>query len=400
LRAASVCVRVALLTGGKDAHYVFGLVPELAARNVHVVLVGNDELAGAEDVRNGRVEFQDLVGRLDADDGLIAKAYRVVSYYVRLAMFAARTDARLFHILWFRKFPLVERVLLTAYFKLLGKKLAFTAHNVDDKARDGRRSTAPQRLSLSYFYRAVDQIFVHTPQMKRELVGQFGVAESKVTVVPFGINEVIPGARMSRSMARRQLGLGCADRVLLFFGNIAPYKGVEDLLLALANLVREDSSFTLILAGRVKDRSCQGYWATLECLIEELQLARYIRKENRYIPDGEAGLFFRASDVSVLPYRRVYQSGVVALSYAQGLPVIASDVGSLKTDVVEGETGLVFRSGDVSDLTAKIRAYFASDLFKDLETRSAAIRRHGGETFSWPQNGMLTAAAYERLLRE
>ncbi len=391
-------MKVALLTGGKDPHYARGLVRRLAERGVRVALVGNDELAGDASVGNGLVDFHNLVGSLDPSDGRLAKVWRVVSYYARLVVFAARTDGRLFHILWFRKFPLWERMLLTAYFKLLGKKLAFTAHNVDDQARDGRRGTFPNRLSLTFLYRTVDHIFVHTRQMKLELVEEFGISAHKVTVVPFGINDVIPVARVSRSEARQQLELGPDEKVLLFFGNIAPYKGVEDLLRALASLVHEDGRFTLILAGRVKDRTCEAYWAQLESLIEELHLSKHVRKEIRYIPDGRVGLFFRASDVLVLPYRRVYQSGVLALSYAQGVPVIAANVGAIREDILEDETGLLFRPGDVVDLAAKIRTYFASDLFKDRETRERNISDYGAERFSWATNAQRTYAVYEHLL--
>jgi glycosyltransferase involved in cell wall biosynthesis len=393
-------MKVALLTGGKDAHYVLGLLPGLAARGVHVALVGNAELGRAEDVAGGRVEFHDLVGSLDPGDGPMARTWRLFSYYCRLLAFAARTDAPLFHILWFRKFPLVERILLTAYLKLLRKKVAFTAHNVDDRGRDGRTGTFQNRLSLTFLYRTVDHIFVHTPQMKTEMLQRFGVSEAKVEVLPFGINDVIPAARESRSAARHELGLDPDEKVLLFFGNIAPYKGVEDLLRALATLVHEGGRFTLILAGRVKDRTCEAYYAELESLIAALQLRQYVRKEIRYVPDREVSLLFRAADVAVLPYRRVDQSGVVALACAQGVPVIASDVGSLKTDVIEGETGLVFRSGDVADLASTIRAYFTSELFINLDARSPKIRALGVKAFSWTRNAELTCAAYGRLLAE
>ena len=145
--------------------------------------------------------------------------------------------------------------------------------------------------------------------------------------------------RATRWAARQELRLGPDDKVLLFFGNIAPYKGVEDLLRALSILVRNNGPFTVVLAGRVKGRSCEPYWAGLEHLIEDLQLSEYVRKEIRYIPDGRVGLFFKASDVSILPYRRVYQSGVLPLSYAQGVPVIAADVGD------RAEQGAQKRSG-------------------------------------------------------
>jgi hypothetical protein len=76
----------------------------------------------------------------------------------------------------------------------------------------------------------------------------------------------------------------------------------------------------------------------------------------------------------MLPCRQIYQSGVLALSYAQGIPVIAADVGSFRDDVVEGETGCVFAAGDVADLPAGTRAYFASEL--------SSIWRRDGRRFA------------------
>jgi glycosyltransferase involved in cell wall biosynthesis len=392
-------VKVALLTGGKDPHYVRGLLRELLARKVHVALIGSDELMDCRDDDTGLLEFHNLIGPRAPDDGLLAKVWRVLRYYGRLVAFAARTDVKLFHILWFRKFPYVERTLLNAYFKLLGKKMVFTAHNVDDQARDGKKRTLGGRLSLTFLYRTVDHVFVHTQAMKCELVDQFEVPRDKVTIVPFGLNDAIPASTTSRSAAKQQLGFLPDQRVVLFFGYIAPYKGVDVLLRALADLVQCDGRLTLLLAGCPKDQSCEPYWGKLEALIDELRLQEYVRKEIRHIPDEDVGLLFRASDVSVLPYRRVYQSGVLALSYAQGLPVIVADVGSLKHDVIEGETGLVFTAGDVRDLAVKIRTYFASDLFRDLATARDRIRQHGAERFSWTNNAELTCAVYARVLK-
>jgi len=234
--------------------------------------------------------------------------------------------------------------------------------------------------------------------MRRELIEDFEVPPDRVTVVPFGINDVIPVSRAPRSLARQRLGLDADERILLFFGNLAPYKGVEDLIRALAHLVTDGCALTLVLAGRAKDRSAEPYCRHLERLIEELGLMPYVRKETRYIPDEEASLLFRASDVSILPYRRVYQSGVLALSYAQGLPVIVADVASLTDDVIEGETGLAFRAGDPIDLADTIRTYFASHLFADLETRGQKIRAYGAERFSWTRNAEETHSVYKHVL--
>jgi glycosyltransferase involved in cell wall biosynthesis len=392
-------MKVALLTGGKDPHYARGLARELAVRGVDVALVGSrDEMSAAPEAA-GRIKLHDFVGDLDPQAGPLAKVGRVVRYYAALAHFARRTDARLFHILWFRRFAAVERVLLTAYLRILGKAVRFTAHNVDDRARAGAGSGWLERCSLRFLYRRVAHVFVHTAEMKRELTEAFDVPEGRVTVVPLGINDVIPTSDVDRATARRTLGLPVDGRILLFFGNIAPYKGVEDLVQALHELRRHDTRFIAVIAGRVKDAGSERYWSEVERLIFSLGMSAAVRRVLRYIPDDEVALFFKAADVSVLPYRRVYQSGVLGLSYAQGRPVIAADVGAMKDDIIEGQTGLLFRPAEPGDLAAKVEDYFSSDLCRDLETRESGLRQHGAERFSWAYNADRTHAVYQALAR-
>jgi len=393
-------MKVALLTGGKDPHYAQGLARQLATRGVSVEIVGSpDEMVALSDAVRGEVMLHNLVGSQKPGAGWGAKIARVLIYFVRLAWFAARSDARLFHILWFRKFPRVERLVLPLYLKLLGKKLVFTAHNVDDRARDGSPNGFIQGWSLRLFYRLLDHVFVHTVAMKDELLRSFGLANDRVTVVPLGINDVVPVVGVTRADARQKLGLAVNARILLFFGNIAPYKGLEDLIEVLAELSRDDSRFLLMIVGRVKDRASDAYWRAVEGRIAALNLADYVHKEIRYVTDSEASLFFRAADVTVLPYRRVYQSGVLGLSYAQGIPVIAADVGSMRDDIIDGETGLLFRAGDVIDLSAKIRGYFVSPLFEERDARRSAIADHGSRRFSWFHNAERTYTVYTETLR-
>ena len=167
---------------------------------------------------------------------------------------------------------------------------------------------------------------------------------------------------------------------------------------ALQELLREDDQFRLIIAGPVKNKDSEGYWRGLEQMIKELHLSDYVRKESKFIPDEDIGVFFKASDVLVLPYKRIYQSGVLALSYRQGLPVISSDVGSLREDIAEGQTGLLFKEDDPLDLAEKIRMYFASDMYRELETRSQSIREYGDRRFSWEQNVNRTYTVYQSVL--
>ena len=99
----------------------------------------------------------------------------------------------------------------------------------------------------------------------------------------------------------------------------------------------------------------------------------------------------------VLPYTLVFQSGVLFLSYSFGLPVIASDVGSFREDIIEGETGFVCKPCDADDLANKIETYFKSDLFRALDRRRPKIRDYAIGRNSWEVVSEKTAQVYEKL---
>jgi glycosyltransferase involved in cell wall biosynthesis len=101
-----------------------------------------------------------------------------------------------------------------------------------------------------------------------------------------------------------------------------------------------------------------------------------------------------------LPYRSISQSGVPFLGYSYGLPVIATDVGSLREDIIEGETGFVCNPGDPADLSAKIEKYFSSDLYRSLESRRSQIREFANDRYSWTKVAEIIHGAYEHLMEE
>ena len=117
-----------------------------------------------------------------------------------------------------------------------------------------------------------------------------------------------------------------------------------------------------------------------------------------YIPDEETELYFKAADVLVLPYTHVFQSGVLFLGYSFGLPVIATNVGSLEEDIIEGRTGFLCKPCDPIDLAKTIERYFESDLFKDLHARRHEILDFANQRHSWEIAGQMTRNVYAELL--
>ena len=387
---------VALLTGGGDAHYAWGMASALASKGVCVDVIGSDELDCPEMHDNAKLTFLNLRGSQLASASPAKKVLRVLTYYVRLIRYAATSRPRVFHILWNNKFELFDRTILMAYYKLLRKKIAFTAHNVNAGIRDENDSLL-NRATLRVQYKLADHIFVHTDRMKDELLMSFGVPGRAVTVIPYGINESVPNTRLTPVDAKERLGIKRDERTILFFGNIAPYKGLEFLLDAFQRIVAGNGKYRLIVAGRTKGGP-DAYWEGIQRMMNAEDIRGRIIQRIEHIPDEDTELYFKAADVLALPYKQIFQSGVLFLAYNFGLPVIAADVGSLRNDVVEGRTGFLCRPCDPDALAVAIGTYFESALFKGLSERRQEIRDYVRSRNSWDVVGGITRNVYAELL--
>jgi Glycosyltransferase len=386
---------VALLTGGGDKHYALGMAAALTSAGISLDFIGSDDLSVPELLGNSQVNFLNLRGDQCPEASPMAKALRVLRYYAKLIIYAATSKPKLFHILWNNKFELFDRTLLMLYYRMLGKKITFTAHNVNAGKRDLDDSSL-NRVSLKIQYELCDHILVHTRRMKSELVTDFRIPKEKVSVIPYGINNTVPKTDLTSGEAKRMLGIADSDKTLLFFGNIAPYKGLEYLVSAFTELLNKDRSYRLIIVGRPK--GSESYWKQIHQVIARSGIGDRIVQRIKYIPDEETEVYFKAAEVLILPYAQVYQSGVLFLGYSFGLPAIAADVGDLKEDIIEGETGFVFKARDSVDLARKIEKCFKSELFRNLETWRAHIKVYANERYSWDKVATVTTTIYSTLL--
>jgi glycosyltransferase involved in cell wall biosynthesis len=388
-------IHISLLTGGGDKPYALGMAAALTAAGLTVDFIGSDDLSVPELFNNPRVKFLNLRGDQSPEAGLPAKVLRILSYYAKLILYATTAQPKLFHLLWNNKFELFDRTLLMLYYRMLGKKIVLTVHNVNARKRDSNDSSL-NRLSLRLQYNFCHHIFVHTERMRSELVSDFRTPKSKVSVIPFGINNTVPNTSLSSTEAKRCLGVSSSDKIMLFFGNIAPYKGLEYLMAAFSALLKKDRSYRLLIVG--KPKGPPSYWNEIRRTIVNSDIGDRVIEKIEYVPDEATEPYFKAADVLILPYAQVFQSGVLFLGYSFGLPAIAADVGSLKEEIVEGETGFVFKPRDSVDLARKIDKYFNSELFGNLETRRLEIKKYAKERYSWNKVAAITTTVYSNLL--
>jgi len=389
-------IAVALLTGGSDRPYVFGLTKALMSKRAALDLIGSDELDFPEFRSNPGVNHLNLRGSQREDVSFVRKAFRISMYYAKLIQYAAKAKPKIFHILWNNRFEVFDRTLLMLYYRLLGKKIVLTVHNVNQGRRDSS-DTWLNRFTLKIQYRLANHIFVHTEKMKVELTEEFGVQRAWVTVIPFGINNAVPNTSLTLGDAKQRLGIRKEDRPILFFGRITPYKGLEYLIAAFRLVLARGGEYRLIIAG--KPDKCDEYWSAIRQEIRADVERGQILLKDEFIPDEETEVYFKAADALVLPYRNVYQSGVLFLGHSFGLPVLAADVGSLKDEIVEGKTGFSFKPEDPVDLARAIEQYFASNLYTDLKSRRQQIRDYATERHSWDVVGQITMNVYADLLQ-
>ena len=158
------------------------------------------------------------------------------------------------------------------------------------------------------------------------------------------------GEALPREEACKALGLEPGGRNLLFFGLIRKYKGL-DLLIKAFGLLPDD--YHLIVAGEP-----YGDFGEYQELIDANPGRGRIHCFIGYVPDADVKKYFSAADLSVLPYRSATQSGVVAVSYNFGVPVVATDTGSLRRDVEGRGTGVIVDEPSPENLAGAIEGCF------------------------------------------
>jgi glycosyltransferase involved in cell wall biosynthesis len=216
----------------------------------------------------------------------------------------------------------------------------------------------------------------------------------KIFVVPHGSDEVFSGdGSVSKADARRDLGISSEKRVILFFGFIKRYKGLEHLVAAFEEVKRRLPEAFLLVAGQIYRADKEGY-EFYSRLFDGLKGRPDVLCVPQYIPVESIGAYFAASDVVVLPYVKTYTSGVLLAAYAAGRPVVVTDSGGLAEAVEEGKSGYVVPPGDVPALAAAIESVFENS------EKSEGMGRHAktlaDTTYSWREAARKTADLYTR----
>ena len=208
------------------------------------------------------------------------------------------------------------------------------------------------KLFTRFFIKPVDAFITMSDQVLNDL--RLFTKDKKALLVSHPLYDNF-GPKITKAEARKQLGIGNTEKILLFFGFIRKYKGLDMLLDAIKILKSAPTPFThfkLLIAGEFYDDR-----KLYDEQIDRLDIKDHLILHTTFISNGDVKNYFCAADVVIQPYRHATQSGVTPLAYHFEVPMIVTNVGGLPDMVPDTIAGLVAEPNAIS-LAEKILEYF------------------------------------------
>lgn len=245
-------------------------------------------------------------------------------------------------------------------------------------APEERRALSRERRLLDRF----EAIVVHTEHGARRLREEVAAPADRVHVIPHGAFDYLTRLPHEEPLPPE---LACVDGpVILFFGLLRPYKGLDVLLEAF----RDVEGAELWIAGMPRMPL-----APLRELAD--QVPGKVRFVDRFIPDPEIPAYFRRADVVVLPYREIEQSGVLYTALAFGKAIVVSSVGGF-AELADAGVARAVPAGDPAALTTALGELVVDPVMRRRLEVAAAAAATGD--FSWDEIAARTMELYATLL--
>lgn len=227
------------------------------------------------------------------------------------------------------------------YVRASGTKIVWTIHNLFNHER---RHRLLEMYLQRWLARNANAFIAHSKAAKQRAIEKFGIPEKKpFWVLPIGNSLATYPNTITREAARAELGIAPDRFVILFFGRVQEYKGVDDLIRAFARAPELEDSL-LVIAGKPDD---DDHGRSIRRLCES---TKNVRADLEHIPDDRIQVFMNAADVVATPYRRMLTSSASMLAMTFGKAVIGPGFPEFLEGVgADGTIG--YRAGDPSDLS-------------------------------------------------
>ena len=367
--------------GSSHHFYLFGQLDGLKNNEVDISLYTNNKTdnPNIEDVK-----FYSYYNNLFSSKFRFVSGFRWVLGSLKSIIHARFSGVSFFHFHIFYTNILVLFNLLLV--KLVRGKVVLTIHDVTSFADRNRSS-----FIANLIYKLTDAVLTHNEFSKGEFIKLTSVSKNDIHIVPHGNYTPFIKIRKDKTQSRAKLELPQEKTILLFFGMIKKVKGLEVLLKSMRKVIDKNPDVVLLIAGKPWENDFSIY----QKIIDVNSLCENVILHTKFIDYEDVEHYYCASDLVVLPYKKIYQSGVLMMTLSYERPALVSDLPPLIEVITDNENGFLFASENEEDLTDKI-----IKIISDKENLEK-VRLKGIETvntkYGWDEIGRLTKKAYQTL---
>ena len=309
----------------------------------------------------GKTQFKDNVVKLPKSERILSSINPFSWNRTANKIIEFQPDVAIIHY-WMPFFaPALRKIAISLKNNI---KIIVICHNITPHEKHGF-----QQFFTKVFLKKIDRFVVMSDSVKLDLLKI--VPNVKFKLTPHPIYNIF-GNTINKNIARKNLGIK-AKNVILYFGLIREYKGLDILLNSIPQIKQKLNDFIVIVAGECYEKK-EKYYA----IVENSKIQDSVDLRLKFISDNKIAQYFSAADVVALPYRTATQSGITQIAYNFDRPVIVSNVGGLAEIVPNGKVGYVVEP-NADEFAKAIIKYFKEDKFEEF---SKNIQVHK-LLFSW-----------------
>jgi len=367
--------------GSSHHFYLFGQSEGLISNDVSISLYTNNE---TDNPNIDGVRFFAFYKNIFKSKSKFISGMKWVIGSIFSVFHARFSGISIFHFHIFYNNILVLFNLLLV--KLVFGKVVLTVHDVSSFA-----NLSDTSIIGNMIYKLTDLILTHNEFSKSEIIKVNPTLSSCIYIVPHGNYIPFIHVQNDKEKSRQHLGIPNEKKVLLFFGMIKQVKGLDVLLHALKDVIKENPDVLLLIAGKPWENDFFNY----QQIIDENNLSDYCLLHTKFIPHTDVEHYYCSADLVVLPYKKIYQSGVLIMTLSYGKPALVSDLPPLKEVVADMQTAFLFESENSISLAEKLNSILLNP--EKLEQ----VRINGEELintkYDWNEIGRQTKQAYQSL---
>ncbi len=367
--------------GSSHHFYLFGQALGLLNNDIELSLYTNNE-TGSPDI-NG-LNFFTFYKDIFKSKSNIVNGIKWIVGTVFSVFHARFSGISIFHFhIFYTNFLVLFNLL---FVKILFGKVVLTVHDVSSFSNSSNSS-----IIGNLIYKLTDRIITHNEFSKSEIINVNANLSSYISIIPHGNYTPFINIQYDKEKSKEQLGIPNNRRILLFFGMIKKVKGLEVLLSALKDVIKQNPDVLLVIAGRLWENDFSAY----QRIIDKNNLSKYILIQTKFIKQEDVEHYFCVSDLVVLPYKKIYQSGVLMMTLSYERPVLVSDLPPLKEIISNNKNGFLFKTENVIDLAAKLNSIMGNKLLMEqVRVKGTKLIR---KKYDWSEIGSMTKQVYKSL---